>query len=240
MKQTSSETHSGGNQSQAGAALIDADGERAEIVSIEQTGSGPQAMIRTARGRDIALPMELLDLQDDGSYRVPLSFQALASDDRDASLHPHVIPVWHEELQIDKRTVETGKGVRISKTVRHETRIVDEPLLQDELIIERVPVGTMLDAGEQPAARYEGDILVVPVLEEVLVVEKRMRLTEEVRIARRSREVRMPQEVVLRSEKVSIERFNESDGASPRPDAKAGPGVQSFLKGEPDAGDSAG
>jgi uncharacterized protein (TIGR02271 family) len=122
--------------------------------------------------------------------------------------------VTHEELQVDKRSVGTDKGVRVHKTVQEHEQIVDQPLLQDELVVEHVPVGTMVDAGQQPTMRHEGDTLVVPVFEEVLVVEKRLRLKEEVRITRRSREVRTQQRVALKSEQIAIERFDDSLSAS--------------------------
>ncbi|MCM0044674.1 MAG: DUF2382 domain-containing protein, partial [Burkholderiaceae bacterium] len=54
--------------------------------------------------------------------------------------------------------------------------------------------------------------LVVPVLEEVLVVEKRLRLKEEIRITARATVRHATEQVVLRSEQVSIERFDEGHG----------------------------
>jgi stress response protein YsnF len=51
---------------------------------------------------------------------------------------------------------------------------------------------------------------VVPVLEEVLVVQKQLRLKEEVRITRHRREAHAPQTIVLRSEEVEVERFDDS------------------------------
>ena len=55
--------------------------------------------------------------------------------------------------------------------------------------------------------RQEGDTLIVPVLEEVLVVEKRLLLKEEVRITRTRTEVHSPQAVTLRSEEAVIEEI---------------------------------
>lgn len=51
--------------------------------------------------------------------------------------------------------------------------------------------------------------MVVPVLEEIMVVEKRTILKEELRITSTRREVREPQRVVLRKEEVSVEHFDE-------------------------------
>lgn len=121
------------------------------------------------------------------------------------------IPVVREELQIGKRTVDTGRGVRVHKTVSEEVIRIDEPLAQQGLEIERVPVNAWVE-GPAPVQRQEGDTLVVPVLEEVLVVEKRLRLKEEIRITARATVRHATEQVVLRSEQVSIERFDEGHG----------------------------
>ena len=80
---------------------------------------------------------------------------------------------------------------------------MDEPLLRESVQVERVPINRLV--AEAPASRQEGDTLVVPILEEVLVVEKRLMLMEEVRITRTRTEVHEPQTVTLRSEEAVIE-----------------------------------
>jgi len=130
-----------------------------------------------------------------------------------------VIPVAAEFLEIGKRLIETGRGVRVSKIVRENEHVVDEGLNQDELHVERVPINRFIEASEVPSIRQEEDVTVVPILEEVLVTEKRLFLKEEVRITRVRRQVRQPQRVVLRTEQVSVEHFDET-GAS----MKAGAG----------------
>jgi stress response protein YsnF len=62
---------------------------------------------------------------------------------------------------------------------------------------------------EVSGPRQEGDTLVLPVYEEVLVVEKRLRLVEEVHITTRRSERNEVQEVLLRQETVRLERDGE-------------------------------
>lgn len=119
-----------------------------------------------------------------------------------------IIPVIEETVEVGKRVVDTGRGVRLRKHVSEREERIDPPLEQDELIVERVPVDRIV-SGPEPLQHYEGETLVVPVLEEVLVLEKKLRLKEEVRITRRKRQVHAPQTVTLRSEEVSVERFEE-------------------------------
>ncbi len=98
------------------------------------------------------------------------------------------------------------------------------PVLHDELQIEHVAIGHIVTPQDMPATRYDGDTLVVPIVEEVLVVEKRMLLKEEVRITKKQREQYASQTVVLRSVQVAIERFDEQHSPPSRnkvPDASS-------------------
>ena len=118
---------------------------------------------------------------------------------------PLVLPVLAEALDVQKRRVETGR-VRIHTTVQAREVLVDEPLLREEVIIERVPVNRVVE-GPIPV-RYEGDTMILSLLEEVLVVETRLLLTEELRITTRRTETHTPARVMLRHEDVTIERVD--------------------------------
>jgi len=125
------------------------------------------------------------------------------------------IPVIREEVQVDKRVIDTGRGVRIHKTVAEHPCHIDERLLRDEVEVSHVPVDRIVPLDAAPATRYEGETLVVPILEEVLVVERRVRIKEEVRITRTRREERHAETVMLKSEQVSVERFEEAGDRPP-------------------------
>jgi uncharacterized protein (TIGR02271 family) len=118
------------------------------------------------------------------------------------------IPVTEEVLRVGRRVTDTGRGIRIHKTVSEETLQVDEALQRQELQIEHVTVNAWVD-GAPPVQRQEGDTLVIPVLEEVLVVQKRLRLTKEIRITARTRTDHVSEQVVLRKEQVAAERFED-------------------------------
>lgn len=120
------------------------------------------------------------------------------------------LPVHREEIQVDTRVVETGRGVRVHKRVAEHPQPVEHLLWRDELDVQRVAVGTVVGAGELPVTRYEGDTLIVPLLEEVLVVEKRYLIKEELHITRSRREIHHAETVTLKSEEISVEWFDES------------------------------
>src|SRR3712207_5250113 len=128
-----------------------------------------------------------------------------------------VVPVVEETAVVRKERVATDT-VRLHKRVREDEEVLDVPLRAEAIEVERVPVGRWLDA--PPAVRREGETTVYPVVEEVLVVEKRLRLVEEVRVTRRQGTRRVQERVGLRREEVGVERDAAgSNGADRDPDA---------------------
>jgi uncharacterized protein (TIGR02271 family) len=114
-----------------------------------------------------------------------------------------VLPVTEEKVTVEKRTVETGR-VEFRKRVHEHTEVVDLPLQVEEVEVERVAINRVID--EAVPIRYEDDTTIIPLLEEILVIEKRLVLREEIHIKKTRREVHNPQEVLLRDEQVEIVR----------------------------------
>lgn len=91
------------------------------------------------------------------------------------------VPLVEEELTA--RTEERDLGsVRFDKRVETRQAQVSTEVGHEEVTVERVVINQPIDA--TPESRFEGDTLIIPVVEEVLVTEKRLMLREEVRIRR--------------------------------------------------------
>ncbi len=116
------------------------------------------------------------------------------------------VPVIEETADVQVVEVDQG-GWRISKKVSVTDQLVDQELQDFSVQIERRPIGRQLEGNEAPPARHEGNTLVISVVEEVLVTEKRLVLVEEVRITGVHGTHRAPQQVSLRKETVSVERL---------------------------------
>jgi uncharacterized protein (TIGR02271 family) len=165
-----------------------------------------QMLIQLDTGQQLLVSAEALVQQQDGSYYLPLTLEELEPHRwglRSEAGKTTVIPVIEEELDVQKHVVETGK-VRLTKVVHEHETVVDEPLFRDEVEVERVRIDRVVD-GPLPI-RYENDTMIVPIMEEVLVVEKRLILKEELHIHKRRVETHRPQQVTLRREEVHIER----------------------------------
>ena len=117
---------------------------------------------------------------------------------------PVVIPVAREDASIHRERVEKGV-VRVRKIVHERTELIDEPMLHDEVDIEHVAINRPVEAPEPP--REEGNVLVIPVYEEVVTVQRQWILKEEVRLRRREVQTRHREQVVLRDEEAVVERL---------------------------------
>jgi uncharacterized protein (TIGR02271 family) len=109
-----------------------------------------------------------------------------------------VIPVIEEQLHIEKKVSKTGT-VRISKQVTEHEQTVNIPLLDEEIQVERVTVNQWVDS-PPPALRYEGETMIIPIVKEVAVVEKRLMLVEELHIVKRQNQKQETRQVTLRKE----------------------------------------
>jgi uncharacterized protein (TIGR02271 family) len=233
MSQTRA-TAAGGQKS---AIVTDRDGLRGRIdTGAPQTREGgrPEVLVHLEGGQQAYIPVDELVLQDDGSFTLPFSLsdiarpqrrpqqQEMAGDAGDETLvTPHrtheeeriVMPIVAETLDVQKRKVQTG-GVRIKKVVREREEVVDEPLMREEVQVKRVPINRVV---ESPVpVRHVGNTMIISLLEEVLVVEKRLMLKEELHITKGEIETYKPQRVTLRTEEAVVERVGDDEDDNTR------------------------
>lgn len=153
-------------------------------------------------GQRVTVPSTALVRQLDGSYYLDALSTDLAATDSHVATDSLVIPLVREELDIQKHQVERGR-IRFTKTVQEREELVEMPLLHDEVQVERVTINRPIN--EPVSVRYEGDTMIVPILEEVLVVEKRLMLKEELRISKRQVQEMWSETVHLRTENIAME-----------------------------------
>ena len=116
-----------------------------------------------------------------------------------------VIPVVEERLRVDKLERETK--LRVSKTVSERAETLEVPLEHTQVEVRRVAVGQPIDA---PASvRTEGNVTIVPVMEERLVITKQLFLVEEVHLVRQTLSETHSETVSLREEHVTVHREEE-------------------------------
>ena len=207
--------------------LTDLEGRRARAELLSR--GNRHKRLRLESGQTLSLSEDALVKQRTGDYYLLLTLTELSAladtaperagdmdegdtktkgDTANDTAEDSVIPVAEERMVVHKRRVE-GATTRILKQVLEDTQTVDETLLGEEVEIKRVKVDREVEAAEP--LRTEGDTTIIPLYEEVLVIEKRLVLAEELHVTKKQTERREEQRVTLRREEVSVERLEPEE-----------------------------
>jgi len=141
---------------------------------------------------------------------VPVLDESLTSGTHTVS--EEVIPLVEETATVGKRQVVTGH-VRVQTVTDTFEEIARADVHRESVEVTRVPIDRMVETA--PEVRTERDVTILPVVEEVLVVEKRLLLKEELHIRRRVETETVEVPVTLRKQRAVVEREAPDD---PRPD----------------------
>jgi stress response protein YsnF len=133
-------------------------------------------------------------------------------------IEEQVIPLYSEDIAVSRRKVERTVRVHVHTVDREQ--LIDEAVTQERVEIERVAIGRAVDA--VPPVREDGDTTVIPVVEEILVVERRLILKEEIRLHRVRTTERHRETVTLREQQAVIERA-EAGGGKDEPSLELAP-----------------
>lgn len=142
----------------------------------------------------------------------PASEGPAESEPADAHLGGEVrVPLLEERLEFRTREIDLG-DIRIHKTVEATEEVRSGPLTREDVQVERIRVDRPVDAPEE--RRQEGDWLIIPIMEEVFIVQKQLMVAEEIRI--RKQPVTEEHEVreIIRRERATVE---DTRSALPRP-----------------------
>ncbi len=117
------------------------------------------------------------------------------------------IPVVEERLAAGKRQVD-GRSVSVTTRPVTETVSIAEQLAQEDISVERVAVDRVVD--QQPGVREEGDVTIIPVVEERLKVTIELVLREEIHVRRTRSTVTETREVELSRTEVDIDQSEQN------------------------------
>jgi stress response protein YsnF len=120
------------------------------------------------------------------------------------------IPLHEEEVSLSRREIKKA-NVQVALVTGTREQLIDEELTHVRVEIERVPIDRTVEVA--PPTRQEGDITIIPVVEEIVVVERRLVLKEEVRVRRVSTKEQHQETLVLRQQEAVVTR-EEPDGQS--------------------------
>ncbi|CAH2599460.1 conserved protein of unknown function [Rhodovastum atsumiense] len=114
-----------------------------------------------------------------------------------------ILPLAAEEVRITTRTIETGR-VRVDINTVPHTEQVTVNLAETRASVEHVPVGRFVETA--PPTRQEGEVTIIPVLEERAVVTIRLYLREELHVRSRTVHRLQRHDVTLRRQQATVAR----------------------------------
>jgi uncharacterized protein (TIGR02271 family) len=132
-----------------------------------------------------------------------------------------VVPLLEEQLAVKKDRVQAGEVI-LRKAISSHMEELPVELAHDEVQVDRVAVNRVLEDGESAEPYQDGEVWVIPVVHEELVVLKRRLVAEEIRVTRRraTREKTVRGEV--RREEITIDttgdlNYRNSEGSLANP-----------------------
>src|SRR5262245_3385384 len=188
------------------SVVVREDGARGSVVADSEAG---RLIVQFDDGARIDVDRNALVPQGDGTYRLVQSVTG-RSEPETADI---VVTIVAEALTVDAAQAARSR-VRVSMRVESHEEVVEAPSVRDEVVITRVPVNKYVE-GEVPTVRDENGVLVIPLIEEVTVVEKRLLIREEVHVSRHKTTTSGTETVVLRREVVDVERDDLASAATP-------------------------
>jgi uncharacterized protein (TIGR02271 family) len=158
--------------------------------------------VELADHRRVYVPRAALEMKDPSTYYLGSPFDSLEQVPDDLAFE-QVLPVMAETLKVERKRVDTAR-VLLMKHVQERQEVVKDERLVEYVTVERVQKNEFVES--PPPIRSDGDSIVVPIVEEVLVTEKRLLLKEEVHMRKESRVEPCELKVTLRTENVDISR----------------------------------
>lgn len=125
--------------------------------------------------------------------------------------HETVIPLYRETLSLGKRQVERGR-VRVDVRVEERERTFEQVLERHDVEVEHLPINRVVES--VPETRQEGDVLIIPIVEEEVVLVRRLVLREELHVRRQATRRTEQFTATLRSERAEVTRDGVRDKLS--------------------------
>lgn len=127
------------------------------------------------------------------------------------------IPLMREEVDVEKAVVVTDR-LRVSTIVEEKPATVEGTIERGDVVMERVSVERAV--AQVPEPRREGDTLIVSIVEERLVVEKRLFVIEELHITTTTRTEHFSVAETVRTMRAEIDHNSPSSATDPSPATK--------------------
>lgn len=115
------------------------------------------------------------------------------------------LPLMEEHATLDKARVLDSR-ISIERTTTSAEELLETELAREEVEIEHIAKNQPVEDGYSAEVRYEGEVMIIPVIEEHVEIIRRRVLKEEVHIRKVKKVEPYQQKVLIRSQEVKIRK----------------------------------
>ena len=174
---------------------------------------GQPVAVRLDSGERLSLAPDLVGPGPGGSVAASVAFaDVVAAGSVASTFGGETFQEIQERLSVVRVLREVDRA-RVSVRTGTTEETVTEPAWREAIDVRRVPVNETVDHVED--VRRDGNETVIPVYEEVVIVERRLVLRERLHVTIRREETNIPQRVVLRHQFVDVERLPVAEKGPP-------------------------
>lgn len=130
------------------------------------------------------------------------------TDKYDDGKKRHTVTLAEERVELGTKKV-VDRRIRITRATRVDEKNITAELTQENADIKRFAKNEVLEAQNIPQIRQEGDVTIIPIIEERVEIIKHYVLTEEIHIIKKRSTERHQEIITLRSQEIIISTEDE-------------------------------
>ncbi len=125
------------------------------------------------------------------------------SSQNNVKKNPEKITAAEEHADITTARI-VDRQIRVERTTQATEEWVNLELAEEEVSIQRIAKNERIKPGEIPTTRHEGDVLIVPVIEEQVEIIRHHILKEEIHIRKLKKTTPFQENITLRHQEIKI------------------------------------
>jgi len=131
-----------------------------------------------------------------------------SDNEKDVSLPPKTVSLAEERVELGTRKV-VDRRIRITRSTKADEKLIETELTHEDALIKRVAKNEAVKPGNIPQVRQEGEVTIIPVIEERIEIVKHYFLTEEIHVIKKRRKETHQENITLRSQEINISTEDE-------------------------------
>lgn len=128
--------------------------------------------------------------------------------EKELSSPKNTVSLAEERVELGTKKV-FDRRVRITRSTRADEKLIEAELTHEDALIKRISINEAVSPGNIPQVRQEGEVTIIPVIEERVEIVKYYVLTEEIHVIKKIRKETHQENIILRSQEINISTEDE-------------------------------